>query len=43
MMPHPSFSEQTNAVGMPSPYLPSEGGKRQEDMDVPTFIRRQAD
>lgn len=42
MMPHPRAADSANTAGMPSPYLPSDG-KRQEDMDVPTFIRRQAD
>lgn len=42
MMPHPRAADATSAIGMPSPYLASDG-KRQEDMDVPTFIRRQAD
>ena len=47
MMPHPqhTLEQSANAAasGITAPaYMPSDG-KKPEDMDVPTFIRRQAD
>jgi len=41
-MPHPQESSATASSGMAPVYMPSDA-KKSEDMNVPTFIRRQAD
>ena len=41
-MPHPQESSATASSGMAPVYVPSDA-KKSEDMNVPTFIRRQAD
>lgn len=44
-MPQTTFTEQTQAVGQfgASPALSQPENKKQEDINIPTFIRRQAD
>ena len=44
-MPQTTFTEQTQAIGQfgVSPALSQPDAKREEDINIPTFIRRQAD